>query len=188
MSSLDTASEAPRPSLSDLFTGFLKIGLMGFGGVGPIARHIIVTERNWLDDRGYAELIGICQALPGANTVNAAVMLGDRFRGGIGALTCVFALMAMPLLCLVGLANAYDAVSSHPLAQVALTGAAASAAGLILGTAVRLLTKAGLARWAWIMAAAAFIAVGLLRLPMLPTLLVLVPLGLAAATLGVRRA
>lgn len=43
---------------------------MGFGGVGPIARHIIVTERNWLDDRGYAELMGICQALPGANTVN----------------------------------------------------------------------------------------------------------------------
>ena len=68
-----------------------------------------------------------------------------------------------------------------------MTGAAASAAGLILGTALRLLTKAGLARWAWVMAAAAFVAVGLLRLPMLPTLLVLVPLGLAAATLGARR-
>ncbi|WP_199084767.1 chromate transporter [Bosea sp. ASV33] len=187
MSTLETASEAPRPSLPDLFTGFLKIGLMGFGGVGPVARHIIVAERNWLDDRAYAELMGICQALPGANTVNAAVMLGDRFRGGTGALTCVFALMAMPLLCLVALANGYDAVSGHPLAQIALTGAAASAAGLILGTALRLLTKAGLARWAWLMAAAAFVAVGLLRLPMLPTLLVLVPLGLVAATLGARR-
>ena len=72
MSSLDTASEAPRPSLPDLFTGFLKIGLMGFGGVGPVARHIIVAERNWLDDRGYAELMGICQALPGANTPGSA--------------------------------------------------------------------------------------------------------------------
>ena len=187
MSALETTTGAPPPSLPNLFTGFLKIGMMGFGGVGPVARHIIVAERNWLDDRGYAELMGICQALPGANTVNAAVMLGDRFRGSAGALTCVFALMAMPLLCLVGLANAYDAVSSHPLAQVALTGAAASAAGLILGTAVRLLTRAGLARWAWVMAAVAFVAVGLLRLPMLPTLLVLVPLGLAAATLGARR-
>jgi len=37
------------------------------------------------------------------------------------------------------------------------------------------------------MAAAAFVAVGLLRLPMLPALLVLVPLGLVAATLGARR-
>ncbi len=80
MSSLETASETPRPSLPDLFSGFLKIGLMGFGGVGPVARHIIVAERKWLDDRGYAELMGICQALPGANTVNAAVMLGDQFR------------------------------------------------------------------------------------------------------------
>ncbi|UZF92325.1 chromate transporter [Bosea sp. NBC_00550] len=187
MSALETATDAPPPSLSALFTGFLKIGLMGFGGVGPVARHIIVAERNWLDDRGYAELMGICQALPGANTVNAAVMLGDRFRGTMGALTCVFALMAMPLLSLVAIANIYDAVSDHPLAQVALTGAAASAAGLILGTALRLLTKAGLARWAWVMAAAAFLAIGVLRLPMLPTLLVLVPLGLAAASLGARR-
>jgi len=187
MTALETATDTPRPSLPNLFTGFLKIGLMGFGGVGPVARHIIVAERNWLDDRGYAELMGICQALPGANTVNAAVMLGDRFRGAAGALICVFALMAMPLLSLVAIANIYGAVSDHPLARVALTGAAASAAGLILGTAARLLTKAGLARWAWVMAAAAFIAVGVLRLPMLPTLLVLVPLGLVAASLGARR-
>jgi len=187
MSTLESATDAKRPTLSNLFTGFLKIGMMGFGGVGPIARHIIVTERNWLDDRGYAELIGICQALPGANTVNAAVMLGDRFRGMAGALICVFGLMAVPLLSLVAIANFYDAVSDHPLAQVALTGAAASAAGLILGTAARLLTKAGLARWAWVMAAVAFLAIGVLRLPMLPTLLVLVPLGLVAATFGARR-
>ena len=178
---------ASQPSLPDLFTGFLKIGLMGFGGVGPVARHIIVAERGWLDDRAYAELMGICQALPGANTVNAAVVLGDRFRGAAGALTCVFALMAMPLICLVALANVYDAFSSHPLAQIALTGAAASAAGLILGTALRLMSKAGLALWAWGVAGASFLAIGVLRLPMLPALLVLVPLALVVATLSARR-
>ena len=183
MNALETAASASRPSLPNLFTGFLKIGLMGFGGVGPVARHIIVAERNWLDDRAYAELMGLCQALPGANTVNAAVMLGDRFRGAAGALTCVFALMAMPLLSLVAIANLYEAVSDRPRAQVALT----SAAGLILGTAARLLAKADLARWAWVMAAAAFLAVGVLRLPMLPSLLVLVPVGLVAASLGARR-
>lgn len=185
--SLSQHGASDDPTLSSLFTGFLKIGLMGFGGVGPIARHVIVTERGWLDDRGYGELIGICQALPGANTVNAAVVLGDRFRGAVGALTCVFALMAMPLLCLVALANVYGAVSDAPLAQVALTGAAASAAGLILGTSARLLSRAGLAPWAWIMAAAAFASVGVLRLPMLPTLLLLVPLGLVLASFAARR-
>ncbi len=186
MSASDSTSAAP-PTLPALFTGFLKIGLMGFGGVGPIARHIIVAERGWLDDRGYAELMGICQALPGANTVNAAVVLGDRFRGAAGSLTCLVALMAMPLLVLVGIANIYDAVSDHPLAQIALTGAAASAAGLILGTAARLLTRAGLAYWAWAIAAAAFLAVGVLRFPMLPALLVLVPVGLVSAVFGARR-
>ncbi|PTM39210.1 chromate transporter [Bosea sp. 124] len=177
----------PVPGLAGLFTGFLKIGLMGFGGVGPIARHVIVTERGWLDDRAYAQLLGVCQALPGANTVNAAVMIGDRYRGALGALTCVVALMAVPLFCLVGLATLYDAVADKPWAQVALTGAAASAAGLITGTAARLLTRAELALWGWALAAAAFLSVGVLRLPLLATLLVLIPVSIVAATLAARR-
>lgn len=178
---------APAPGLAELFTGFLKIGLMGFGGVGPIARYVIVTERRWLDDRDYTRLLGVCQALPGANTVNAAVMIGDRYRGAAGALTCVVALMAAPLLCLVALATLYDAVADKPWAQVALTGAAASAAGLITGTAARLLTRAELAIWGWAVAGAAFLAVGVFRQPLLTTLLVLIPVAVAAAILTARR-
>ena len=30
---------------TELFLGFLKIGLLGFGGVGPWSRHVIVEER-----------------------------------------------------------------------------------------------------------------------------------------------
>lgn len=180
------ARQAPDPSIAELSLGFLRIGLMGFGGVGPIARHVIVTERRWLDDRGYAELIGICQALPGANTVNAAVMIGDRYRGAAGAVACVIGLMAVPLLCLVMLALAYDAVSSQRWAQIALTGAAASAAGLITGTAIRLLARAGLAHWGWVVAALAFAGVGLVRLPLPVMLAALVPLSLIAATLAAR--
>ncbi len=178
---------ASAPGLAELFTGFLKIGLMGFGGVGPIARHVIVTERRWLDDRAYAQLLGVCQALPGANTVNAAVMIGDRYRGALGSLTCVVALMAAPLMSLVALATLYDAVADKPWAQVALTGAAASAAGLIAGTAARLLTRAELALWGWALAGAAFLSVGIMRWPLLTTLLVLIPVAIVAATLAARR-
>lgn len=180
------AGQGRAPTLAALFSGFLKIGLMGFGGVGPIARHIIVTERGWLDDRGYAQLIGLCQALPGANTVNAAVMIGDRYRGIAGALACVVALMAVPLVCLVGLATVYDMVAGQRWAQVALTGAAASAAGLIIGTAARLLSRAGLALWGWGVTGLALVAVGVLRWPLLTVLAILVPLSLVAATLAAR--
>lgn len=181
------AGSEATPTLGALFGGFLKIGLMGFGGVGPIARHIIVTERGWLDDRGYARLIGLCQALPGANTVNAAVMIGDRYRGVTGALACVVALMAVPLLSLVALATVYDMVAGQRWAQVALTGAAASAAGLIIGTAARLISRAELALWGWGVAALALVAVGVLRWPLPTVLAVLVPLSLVVATIAARR-
>jgi len=175
------------PTLRDLFLSFLKIGLMGFGGVAAVARHVIVVERAWLDDAEYGRLIGLCQALPGANTINAAVMLGDRYRGPAGAVACVVGIMAAPLAILVMAATAYDRVAGDPLARLALTGAAVSAAGLVLGTAAKLLVRAKPSPAAWACAAAALIAVAALRVPLPWTLACLAPLSLIGAAWSTRR-
>ncbi len=68
-------------SKAELFLGFLTIGLLGFGGVAPWVRHVIVEERRWLSDKEFAEVLGVGQILPGPNTVNAAVIIGDHFQG-----------------------------------------------------------------------------------------------------------
>lgn len=182
-----SAAASTPPRLHDLFLSFLKIGLMGFGGVAAVARHVIVVERQWLDDEDYGRLIGLCQALPGANTVNAAVMLGDRYRGPAGALACVVGIMAAPLAILVAAATIYDRIADHPLARIALTGAAVSAAGLVLGTAAKLLVRARPSPASWACAAAALIAVAALRAPLPSTLACLAPLSLAAAAWSSRR-
>ncbi len=49
---------------------FLKLGVTCFGG--PIAhigyfREEFVVRRRWLDEQAYADLVGLCQFLPGAN-------------------------------------------------------------------------------------------------------------------------
>lgn len=175
------------PGLGALFLIFLKIGLMGFGGVAAIARHVIVDERGWLDDEDYGRLLGLCQALPGANTVNAAVMLGDRYRGPTGALVCVIGLMAAPLSILVAAATVYDRIAGDPLARLALTGAAVSAAGLILGTAAKLIVRAKPSPVAWACAAAALIAVAGLHASLPLTLACLAPLSLIGAAWSARR-
>ena len=69
------------PGRLELFLGYLKIGLLGFGGVAAWARHVIVEERRWLTEREYAEVLGLGQVLPGPNVGNAAVMIGRRFHG-----------------------------------------------------------------------------------------------------------
>lgn len=184
---MDSPAGKAAPSVADLFWGFLTIGLLGFGGVAPWARHLIVTRRRWLDDEDYGTLLGICQTLPGANTVNAAIMIGDRFRGGPGAVASVLGLMIAPLMVLVGFATLYSRYGGHPDVQAGLDGAAAAAAGLIIGTALKLIRRIRLTVPAWICGGAAFCAAAILRLPLAVTLALLIPVSVAGAAWVARR-
>src|SRR3984957_7260952 len=84
-------------SKSELFLRFLKIGLLGFGGIAPWARHVIIEERRWLTGNEFPAIPRSGQTPPGPNTMNASVMIGDRFQGVTGALLCLLGQMAMPL-------------------------------------------------------------------------------------------
>ena len=161
----------------DLFLGFFKLGAIGFGGVGPQTRHMVVEERRWLDDGEFAALIGLCQALPGANTCNFAVMLGDRFCGPGGAAAALAGLLLAPLALLVVIASLFTAFAGLPDVRAGLFGATAAAAGLVLGTSLKMARKMPLEPVALALAAAAFVAVGLLRLPLPAVLGVLIPAG-----------
>ena len=99
----------------DLFLGFAKIGMLGFGGIGPISHHVIVEERLWLSEEEYAAVLGMGQVLPGPNTVNAGVIIGDRYRGFRGSLACVTGIMLAPCFIVVLLAILYgDTICLHP--------------------------------------------------------------------------
>lgn len=171
---------------TELFLGFLKIGLLGFGGVGPQARHIIVEERRWLSDKEFAEVLGVGQMLPGPNTVNAAVILGDRFQGPGGVLASLLGMMAMPLLIVTVLAIAYDRFADLPEVSAGLTGAAAAAAGLVLGTAIKMIRNIRLAPIAYVIVALGFAAMGLFGWPLVPVVLGLTPVALLLTALGRR--
>src|SRR5215472_15658134 len=86
-----------RPDLFELFRGFLMMGLTGFGGVLPIARHMVVDRRRWMTATEFAELLSICQFLPGGNIINMSVAIGLRFRGIPGSIAAITGLIAAPL-------------------------------------------------------------------------------------------
>ena len=165
----------------DLFLGFAKVGLLGFGGVAASARYVIVEDRAWLSERDYAELIGLGQVLPGPNTINAAVMLGDRQHGPAGSVIAVAGLMAMPLLVLLLLAALYTRFADDPDVAAAIAGAASAAAGLVIGTALKMAQRLRPAASGIAVGLLAFAAVGLLRLPLIVAVLALAPLSVAAA-------
>jgi chromate transporter len=187
MSNANASEEEPveqsrqTVSKSELFFGFLKIGLLGFGGIAPWARHVIIEERRWLTEKEFAAILGIGQILPGPNTMNASVMIGDRFQGIAGALLCLLGQMAMPLVIITSLAVVYQRYASVPEVKAALIGAAAGAAGLVLGTALKMAQKIKLTPLGLLVELMAFGSIGLFEWPLVPVVVVLVPLGVAAA-------
>ena len=53
----------PAVSLAALFFGFSKIGLSGFGGVLPFARHYLVDTSRWMTAEEFNQQLGLCQFL-----------------------------------------------------------------------------------------------------------------------------
>lgn len=72
-----------------VFLVFLRLGLTSFGG--PVAhlgyfRDEFVTRRQWLTERSYADLVALCQFLPGPASSQVGIALGLSRSGYAGAL------------------------------------------------------------------------------------------------------
>ena len=189
MSADDAVAETPRPaSATELFFAFNRLALQGFGGVLPVAQRELVERRHWLTKTQFVEILSLGQVLPGPNVVNLALMLGDRFFGLRGALAALGGMLAAPLVIVLALTVAYAELARIAIVAGALRGMGAVAAGLILATAIKLMSplRASLLG-PWLAAAFAlvtFVTVALLRLPLI---WVVVGLGGLAIAIAWRR-
>ncbi|HWO09576.1 MAG TPA: chromate efflux transporter [Polyangiaceae bacterium] len=90
-----TAARASRPgSVREVFAAFLKLGCTSFGG--PVAhlayfRAELVAKRRWVSDERYADLVALCQFLPGPASSQVVFGLGMQRAGLGGALAASLA-------------------------------------------------------------------------------------------------
>jgi chromate transporter len=161
-----------------LFASFLKMGLLGFGGVMPWARRVMVDERRWFSDQEFAELLGMCQVLPGPNVVNLSVIVGARAHGIAGALIALCALLFVPMALVLVIATYYASIAHDPLVRDAMAAGSAAAAGLILGTAVRLVRITRPALRGLCIGTAVFVAVAILQWPLLWVIAAAIPVSI----------
>ena len=81
--------ETRRGSFMEVLLVFLRLGLTSFGG--PVAhlgyfRQEIVARRKWLSEAAYADLVALCQFLPGPASSQVGIALGIRRAGLLGGL------------------------------------------------------------------------------------------------------
>lgn len=113
-----------RGTSGEVLGAFLKLGLTSFGG--PVAhlgyfRNELVTRRRWIDEAGYADLVALCQFLPGPASSQVGFALGLLRAGPLGGLAA-WAAFTLPSAILLA-AFAFGAGSlSGPWGQAALHG------------------------------------------------------------------
>ncbi|HEV8154819.1 MAG TPA: chromate transporter, partial [Gaiellales bacterium] len=95
---------SPRPSESEAFRFWLKLGCISFGGpAGQIAimHDELVERRRWISERRFLHALNFCMALPGPEAQQLASYIGYSMYGVRGAITSggLFVAPSFVLLC-----------------------------------------------------------------------------------------
>ena len=177
--------ELNKPSLASLFLGFVRIGMMSFGGgLAAWTRREVVQNRRWLDEQQFLSGYSLCQLIPGATNVNLAVFIGTQLRGVPGALACFAGLTALPVVIVLSAGTIYIHSHAGPWFSIALSGMGAVALGMNLGLGVRLglnnLRRVG----PILITGTVAVSIGIFGLPLPRVLAVMMPLSLLLAWWG----
>jgi chromate transporter len=166
------AARPARPSLGALFRVFLTAGAISFGG-GVVAylREFLVSRRNWLDDDDFLSALEISETLPGLNSVNLAVIVGDNLRGIAGAAAAVAGVLLPGAIVVMTLGVLWEERRHNPDVTAFLVGIASAAVGLLLVVTLQL-GRRQLTRLPDIaIVIATFVAVSIYRVPLAIVLL-----------------
>lgn len=111
--------------LRELARVFGTLGVIGFGG--PIAhialiRREVVERRGWLTERELLDLVGLTSLIPGPNSTELAMLVGQRRAAGWGLIVAGVAFIVPAALTVLALAWAYVTYGATPGAEALLYG------------------------------------------------------------------
>jgi chromate transporter len=178
---LPTLNErAVRPvRLGAIFKTFFTAGAISFGG-GVVAylREYVVHEQNWLDDEAFLDALELSETLPGLNSVNMSVIIGDRVRGVAGAAAAVTGLLLPGIVVVMALGVLWSKQRQNPYLRGVLIGVAASAVGLLTTVTLQLGHRQFTRLADLLFIGATLGAVSLLKIPLMIVLITLGPLAI----------
>ncbi|WP_302142355.1 chromate efflux transporter [Halomonas alkalicola] len=128
-------NQEPRPAgrIREVFHAFLLLGLTSFGG--PIAhlgyfRTEFVERRRWLTERAYADLVALCQFLPGPASSQVGFALG-LLRGGPWGALAAWAAFTLPSAIVLVLFALGAAMLDGPVSQGIIHGLKVTAVAIV---------------------------------------------------------
>ena len=122
-----------------LFLSSLQLSAFTFGGgyvIVPLMRRRFVEQLHWIDEEEMLDMTAIAQAAPGAMAVNAALLVGYRMAGFVGALVTMAGTILPPLLMLTVISYFYEAFRDNTVVVLILKGMRAGVAAVIADVVV----------------------------------------------------
>lgn len=127
--------------LLELYTAFIKIGAVTFGGgyaMLPIIQRDIVEKRGWATKEEIADYYAIGQCTPGIIAINTATFVGYKQRGVIGGIAATLGFVTPALIIIMIIAALLTNFAHLPLVQNAFAGIRVCVCILILNAVINL--------------------------------------------------
>jgi len=133
-------------NLFKLFTIFLKIGSMTFGGgyaMLPLLQKEIVEKHKLATQDELMNYYAVGQCTPGIIAVNTATFIGYKYAKIKGAIIATLGLIFIPFLLILTLANIINLLTQFTIIQDAFSGIKVCVGALILSSVIKL-SKTGI--------------------------------------------
>ena len=168
----------------NLFRQCFFLSMFTFGGGSAIIAMIqkqFVEDLEWIDRGQMLEMVTLAQSVPGATSVNTAILIGYHIFGLRGALISALGTSLPPLIVIILITMFYDWIRSNTVIACALRGVRACAAALVASVSLSLLTSflkkrdlllvavlvcSGIALWCFHLSALTLILAGLAVSPL----------------------
>ena len=166
-------------ALHQIFWKFLIVGAISFGG-GIVAylKELLVTRDRWVDNDEFIVMLSISQTMPGLNSVNIAILMGDRLRGALGAWVATLGLLLPGAVIVLSIGLLYGLNSDHPMANHVLGGVAAVAAALLATVTWNLGERTFKKRKSLALLVLTFVLMSIVKWPLYVVLAIALPLAL----------
>ncbi|PPC84087.1 MAG: chromate transporter [Methylotenera sp.] len=164
-----SSSTAPAPvSFGRAFVYWLKLGFISFGGPAgqiSIMHHDLVEQKRWISETRFLHALNYCMVLPGPEAQQLATYIGWLMHRTWGGIVAGLLFVLPSFFILTGLAWVYMAYGSVPAVAGVFYGIKPAVVAIVLFAAYRIGARALKNQVMWGIAALAFIAIFVFKLP-----------------------
>ena len=148
-------------SLWKIFLVFAKIGAFTIGGGIPMIAAIKseLTERGWLKDEDFVDIITLAQTAPGLFAVNISILTGHRLRGTKGSIVATVASCLPPFLIILLVAMFFTSIKDNEYVLRAFKGIRPVVVALIGVPMIDMIKATMLRWWSWVVVVSSMVLV-----------------------------